>query len=114
MILQPLVAGRVRGCRGGESFAAQAARVTAAAGASRGIGLIAGHRLRVVDTEPQTGADDLRLGPGDERCVYATGITLDTGLGRERRERREGGDELRPAIRVAARIEHVDADEQVA
>lgn len=55
--------------RGGKAFGTQAAGIADTAGTALFIGLIAGNRQAVINTERGAGADDFRLGQGNQRCV---------------------------------------------
>src|SRR5579863_7648284 len=114
MILQGPVAGGIAHSGGLKSRVPQPAGIAAAAGGAARLGLIARHRLCIVDPEAHTLADDLRLAPLDQRRVDPARAALDSGARCERSQAAKGADELRAAVRVAARIEHVDPDEQVA
>jgi len=72
--LRRLVAGRIRQPGRGEPRAPQPARVTAATGPSFLIGLIARHRLAVIDTKSGTFAYDFGFGEGDQRRMHAQGL----------------------------------------
>src|SRR5574343_608289 len=68
---------------GGKAFGTQAARIADTAGTAQLIGLIAGNRQAVINTERGTGADDLGLGQGNQRRVKLQLVAFDTGLGGE-------------------------------
>src|SRR5262249_40590153 len=78
------------------------------------IGLVAGNGLRIVDAEARPCSDDLSLAQADEWGVNPAGLSFDARLGRDSRERLVCANELLPAIRITARIEHIDADEDIA
>src|SRR6185295_18051482 len=99
------VAGRIGDARFLEALAAQGAGVAAAA-CRAVLGVVAGVGHRVVDAEPAAERDDLRLGQLDQRRVDAKSAAAGGDLG----ERLERGDELPPAVRIAAGVEHVDAE----
>ncbi len=88
-----------------EAGAAQAAGIAAAAGAAEVVGLIARDGQGVVDAKARALADDALLRPGYERRLDPAGMSLDAGLGRQRRQMTEGCDEIRAAIGVAGKID---------
>ena len=97
-----------------ETGAPQAAGIAAPARPAFGVGLIAGHGLRIIHAQAQALADDLRLGPPNERRVHPSGCALDARLGGQGRESLERGDELGTTVWIAARVHHVDPDEDIA
>ena len=113
MILQALVDRGIRDSGGLEAGAAQAAGVAAAAGCAEIVGLVAGNGQGIIDAQARAFADDALLGPGNERCLNPAGMALDARLRRERGEMAEGLDEGRAAIRVAGKIDRIDANEDV-
>src|SRR5258708_2395244 len=100
LALRLLIAGRIGETRGREAHAAQAAGITAAAGAAVRVCLVAGDGLPVLDPEARTLADDLGLGPVDEGRVDAAGTALDPGARGKRGERGAWRDAIRPSRRV--------------
>ena len=79
------------------------------------VGVVAAVGQGVVDAELQAALDDLRLGQLDQRSVDLQLLpALDPGLGRQVGHLLVGADVLGPAVRVAAVVQGVDADEDVA
>src|SRR6478735_3021951 len=106
----PDVARRILDARGRKTRASQAAGFAAPARTALLVRLVAGHREREVDAEPQAFLDDARLAPVQERCVQLQSAALNTGARGDAREMREGVDKLRPAIGIARVVDRVDAD----
>src|SRR5689334_18389928 len=100
------IAGRIGQPGLDESAPPQPAGIAAAAGAARLIGLITRDGLGIVDSETRPLADDPGLAELDQRRVDGARTALDPCARGEAGEPREGGDEFRPAVRIAARVEH--------
>src|SRR5467141_495161 len=96
-----------------EPLGAQQARVAPPARRAILSGVVAAAGERVVDAELDAAAQDAGLGELDERGVDLQPRSLDAGPGRELRHLLVGRDVLRPAVRVAAVIERVHADEEI-
>src|SRR2546422_5348132 len=96
-----------------EPLGAQQARVAPQARRAILPGVVAAAGERVVDAELDAAAQDAGLGELDERGVDLQPRALDAGPGRELRHLLEGREILRPAVRVAAVVERVHADEAI-
>src|SRR5467141_1681283 len=96
-----------------EPLGAQQARVAPPARRAILSGVVAAAGERVVDAELDAAAQDAGLGELDERGVDLQPRSLDAGPGRELRHLLVGREVLRPAVRVAAVVERVHADEEI-
>ena len=98
-----------------KSFLPQYAGVAAAARRASRRRIVTTAGQPVVHAKLQSLADDLGLGQRNQRRMNRQGLpTLHAGLGREIGHPLKGRDELRPAVRVAAIVQRIHSDEDVA
>src|SRR5438067_3580659 len=106
-----LVARRIGHARLGEALATETARVAAAAGAARRVGVVAGHREREIHAELGATAHDVGLAHAHDRRLDRDSLSLDRALGAEIGHLGEGGEELGSAVRIPRVVDRVHADE---
>lgn len=93
-----------------EASGAEQARVAAFARFPRWIWVIARKRLGIVDPKLQTFADDLRLGPSDQRGMDDQPVAFDSRLGCQVSHGFIGSNVFGPAIGISAVVQCVDTD----
>src|SRR5262249_15817673 len=109
-----LILRRVRHARLGEALLSQLARVAPPARSPLRIRVVATECEPVINPQSRSFANDLGLCHLQKRRVNAElPRSLDSGLRGELRKVLERGQELRPAIGVAAVIEDIGPDEDV-
>src|ERR1700730_6471593 len=108
------IAGRIGDSRGLEALTPKPAGIAAAAGLSCSIRPVTRYGHRVINTEPDSALNNLRLAHCDQRRVHLEARPLNAGLGCERSQRLEAADEFGPAVRIAAVVNGIDPYHQVA
>src|SRR5262245_30662075 len=97
-----------------ETLEAQNTGVAVAARDAIAVGVVAGARQRVIDSEVEAELNDLRLRKADQRGVDGQLLLgLDCSARGEIRHRLKRADVLRPAIGIAGVINRVDTKENV-